>query len=87
MTNEKFDKIRTASYLLPDPGGEAARKLLDIIEFYHKALEPFALMHREGSDPNEVACIRGVASDMTMITSGDFAEAARIVGDTKNLDF
>lgn len=40
-----------------------------------KALKPFAAMHREGCLLTEVACIRGVASDMTMITSEDFANA------------
>lgn len=39
------------------------------------ALEPFARMHREGSDPNEHACVRGTSSDMTVITSGDFKRA------------
>lgn len=39
------------------------------------ALEPFARMHREGSDPTEHACVRGISSDMTVVTSGDFERA------------
>lgn len=40
-----------------------------------EALAPFAAMHREGTDPTELASVRGIASDMTTITSGDFAKA------------
>lgn len=40
-----------------------------------RALSPFANMHRKGGDPNEHACVRGISSDMTVITSGDFARA------------
>jgi hypothetical protein len=40
-----------------------------------EALRPFATMHRIGSDPSEVACQRGTASDLTIITSGDFQRA------------
>ena len=43
------------------------------------ALLPFARMHRDGTDPKEHACVRGVASDMTVITSGDFAKAAMLL--------
>ena len=35
---------------------------------------------REGTDPSEIACQRGVASDMTIITSQDFAFAASVLG-------
>lgn len=39
------------------------------------ALRPFAEMDREGCDLHEIACERGVASDLTIITSGDFRHA------------
>lgn len=39
-----------------------------------KVLRPFALMERIGSDPEELACVRGTASDMTVLTSGNFHE-------------
>ena len=45
------------------------------------ALRPFAAMHREGTDPKEVAVTRGYASDMTVITSADFDRAAEVVGE------
>ena len=44
-----------------------------------QALEPFAKMHRKDSDPHELACERGVASDKTMIFSGDFEWAAEVM--------
>lgn len=78
--SQETEKMRNASYLLADPGGEIVRMLLDRLEEARKALLPFARMHRKDSDPKEVACSRGAASDMTMITSGDFAEAARVLG-------
>jgi len=40
-----------------------------------RALQPFADMDREECDLTEVACERGVASDLTIITSRDFREA------------
>lgn len=45
------------------------------VKALREALKPFASMHRDGSDPKELACVRGVASDMTVITSGDFERA------------
>lgn len=50
------------------------------------ALEPFAAMHREGSDPHELACQRGVASDMTVLTSGDFERAATVLAKRNIVD-
>ena len=38
ITAEKLNKMRTASYLLPDPGGEVARELIDEIESLRKKL-------------------------------------------------
>jgi hypothetical protein len=32
ITNERLKKIRICSHLLPDPGGEVVRELLDEIE-------------------------------------------------------
>jgi hypothetical protein len=43
------------------------------------ALRPFAAMHREGTPPDEVAVVRGWASDMTMLTSADFQRAHEII--------
>lgn len=37
-----------------------------------KALEPFAMMDRDGCDLSEIACERGTASDRTVLTSRDF---------------
>lgn len=46
-----------------------------------QALQPFAEMDREGEHINlsELACQRGIASDMTIITSEDFRRAAEIL--------
>ncbi len=42
-----------------------------------KALEPFARMDRGGNqDLQELACQRGTASDLTILTSADFRRAA-----------
>lgn len=41
-----------------------------------EALKPFAAMDRPGCDPKELAVKRGIASDMTFLTSGDFKAAA-----------
>jgi hypothetical protein len=45
-------------------------------------LLPFAEMDRENGDLNEVACQRGTASDLTILTSGDFRRAAVIFRET-----
>ena len=58
-----------------EPQSQATR-----IKELEEALKPFAKMHREGTDPSEIACQRGVASDMTIITSQDFAFAASVLG-------
>jgi len=43
------------------------------------ALRPFALMYRAGDEDNkELACQRGVASDMTVITNEDWAKAYQV---------
>lgn len=39
----------------------------------------FARMHRDGSDPNELACRRGYSSDMTCLFSIDFENAHNAV--------
>lgn len=46
-----------------------------------EALEPFSRMDREGDHINlqELACQRGAASDLTIITSEDFRRAAKIL--------
>jgi hypothetical protein len=51
-----------------------------------KALKPFADMHRPGTDPKELACSRGVASDMTILTSGDFERAASALKNSSLMD-
>lgn len=38
-------------------------------------------MDRPDCDLSEVACMRGTASDLTLITSGDFRKAADALGD------
>ncbi len=38
ITAEKLNKMRTASYLLPDPGGEVARELIDEVESLRRKL-------------------------------------------------
>lgn len=43
------------------------------------ALRPFAEMDREDCDLAEVACMRGVASDMTIIISNDFRKARALL--------
>ncbi len=50
-----------------------------------EALEPFAQMDRdvEGVNLQEVACQRGVASDLTLITSQDFRRAAEVLKEVK----
>lgn len=50
------------------------------VEALRAALVPFAEMHRESSAPDELACQRGTASDMTVLKSGDFARAAEVLG-------
>ena len=54
-------------------------KALEGNEKMVNALRPFAAMSREGTDPKEVAVTRGYASDMTIVTSGDFDRAAEVV--------
>ena len=54
---------------------EAAR-LRSENEVLVAALRPFAEMDRADCNLNEVACRRGAASDLTIITSGDFRRAA-----------
>jgi hypothetical protein len=63
--DEEFREVLRENY--------KAKKRIKVLE---EALNPFALMHREGTDPSECACQRGIASDLTMITSRDFARAA-----------
>ncbi len=50
-----------------------------------EALEPFAKMDRdvEGVDLGEVACQRGVASDLTLIDSQDFRRASEVLKEVK----
>jgi hypothetical protein len=43
------------------------------------ALEPFALMHRDDCDLNEIALTRGHASDMTVLCSRDFEKANEVL--------
>ena len=50
-----------------------------VIMELQQGLAPFAAMYRPNTDLKEVACQRGTASDLTIITSGDFAVAAELV--------
>ena len=52
------------------------------LETLRSALLPFAEMDRENGDLNEVACQRGTASDLTILTSGDFRRAAVVFRET-----
>lgn len=61
-------------------GCEVVKELREKLDEARRALLPFANMHRKGSDPKEIACSRGTASDTTIITSYNFAEAARVLG-------
>lgn len=45
--------------------------------FVVDVLTRFAKMDRDGCDLSELACQRGVASDMTILTSQDFRDARR----------
>lgn len=53
------------------------------------ALLPFADMDREHCDLNQVACKRGTASDITILTSADFRRATEVLRETdpQKLDF
>lgn len=53
-----------------------SKKLDEVINTLRQALKPFAAMDRPNCDLNEIACHRGVASDMTILTSADFRRAA-----------
>ena len=44
-----------------------------------EALRPFAKMDREGCNLDELACVRGTASSMTIITSEDFRRARLVL--------
>ena len=52
------------------------------VEQLRSTLLRFAEMDRENGDLNEVACQRGTASDLTILTSGDFRRAAVIFRET-----
>ena len=59
---------------------DAQFKLMERVREMEKALRPFAEMDRPGCDLKELACSRGIASDMTIITSKDFRRAAEVLG-------
>lgn len=56
------------------------------IKSLRKALECFAAMDRPGDHVNldEPACVRGIASDLTMITSRDFRRASEVLKETED---
>ena len=58
------------------------------LETLRSTLLPFAEMDRENCDLNEVACQRGTASDLTILTSSDFRRAAVVFRETdpQNVD-
>jgi hypothetical protein len=58
-----------------DPVRKERDQLRAEVERLRDALAPFAAMHREGSDPKEMACKRGYASDATYLFSEDFSNA------------
>lgn len=51
----------------------------DVINELIEALMPFAAMHRDGSDEDEMACQRGTASDATFLFSRDFEKASTLI--------
>jgi len=55
---------------------EISRPVLSALVECAEALKVFAEMDRVGDDLGELACQRGIASDMTILTSGDFRRAA-----------
>ena len=63
------------SVYAPDGVWADMRWLIAQLRKSRAALRPFAAMDRDGCDPTEHACVRGIASDMTVITSGDFCRA------------
>lgn len=67
---------------LPALVEEVRRLRTEVVEL-RKALNPFAEMHRDGCDLSEVACSRGVASDLTIITSKDFKRASDLIDAAK----
>ncbi len=50
-------KIRTCSYLLPDPGGEVVRQCLDKIEELEKENALLKKLHCDCWDPKEKECM------------------------------
>ena len=67
--------------------GHATRDGSHLVQL-RSALLPFAEMDRENGDLNEVACQRGTASDLTILTSADFRQAAVVIRETdpQNVD-
>ena len=51
------------------------------ITLLRTALKPFAAMARDGDNPDEVVLQRGAASDMTLLSNGDFTRALLALSD------
>lgn len=49
------------------------------IQELEAALKPFAAMHREEYTKDEIVLMRGIAEDMTVLHSHDFANAAVVL--------
>jgi hypothetical protein len=81
MSNGKLPGDYFADYALAEIAWHAGA------EQASKALVPFAKMARDDDDPEEVACVRGTASDATMLTSADFAEARRVLQENCSHDW
>ena len=64
------------SHHKPGEPNKSSNELIEEIEHLRNALLPFARMDRPDCDLNETASVRGTASDTTIITSGDFRNAA-----------
>lgn len=69
-----LSKTKEINILVAENKAQAAR-----IAEMEAALRPFAQMDRSGCDLSEIACERGVASDLTIITSGDFRRASDVL--------
>ena len=70
LESRLFDTLKTAEgwvYEIAD--------LKDQNNALRDALKPFAAMDRPDCDLSELSCQRGIASDMTIITSRDFRNA------------
>lgn len=81
---DKFAMIKNCARFIEQRCTDGAwptyKHLEERIARLEKALKPFAEMDREDCDLQETACRRGTASDLTILTSGDFRTAKEVLG-------